>query len=152
MDLLSNLSLGFPDGAGPCRTCSMPRLSRRPLGTLIGVLPGLPGRWRSPCSLPEHLHTGHHRRLIDASRASITAPSTAVPTTAILINVPGEASSVVTAIDGHQMARRGEAGTALAVAGLGSFFAGCAGTLIIAAFAFGTDRLGLRLRPSGIFL
>jgi putative tricarboxylic transport membrane protein len=56
-------------------------------------------------------------------------------TTAILINVPGESSSVVTAIDGYQMARRGRAGAALAAAGLGSFFAGCVGTIIIAAFA-----------------
>ncbi|PTT78179.1 hypothetical protein DBR42_24025, partial [Pelomonas sp. HMWF004] len=56
-------------------------------------------------------------------------------TTAIPINVPGESSSVVTAIDGYQMARRGRAGAALAAAGLGSFFAGCVGTIIIAAFA-----------------
>jgi TctA family transporter len=56
-------------------------------------------------------------------------------TTAILINVPGESSSVVTAIDGYQMARKGRAGAALAAAGLGSFFAGCVGTVIIAAFA-----------------
>ncbi len=56
-------------------------------------------------------------------------------TTAILINVPGEASSVVTALDGHQMARQGRAGTALATAALGSFFAGTVGTLVVAAFA-----------------
>ena len=56
-------------------------------------------------------------------------------TTAILINVPGEASSVVTALDGHQMARNGRAGTALATAALGSFFAGTVGTLVVAAFA-----------------
>ena len=56
-------------------------------------------------------------------------------TTAILINLPGESSSVVTAIDGYQMARQGRAGPALAVAGLGSFFAGCVGTLVLAGFA-----------------
>jgi putative tricarboxylic transport membrane protein len=54
-------------------------------------------------------------------------------TTAILVNLPGEASSIVTTLDGHQMARRGRAGDALAIAALGSFFAGCVGTLLIAA-------------------
>ncbi len=53
-------------------------------------------------------------------------------TTAILVNIPGEATSVVTTLDGHQMAKQGRAGAALAIAALGSFFAGCVATLIIA--------------------
>src|SRR5256714_8323058 len=53
-------------------------------------------------------------------------------TTAILVNIPGESSSVVTCLDGYQMARQGRAGPALAVAALGSFFAGCLSTPIIA--------------------
>src|SRR6478672_5095123 len=52
-------------------------------------------------------------------------------TTAILVNLPGETSSVVTCIDGYQMARRGRAGVALSTAAIGSFFAGCVGTLIL---------------------
>ncbi len=56
-------------------------------------------------------------------------------TTAILVNLPGESSSVVTCIDGYQMAQRGRAGAALAIAAVGSFFAGCVGTVLIAAFA-----------------
>ena len=56
-------------------------------------------------------------------------------TTSILVNMPGEAASIVTCIDGHQMARKGQAGLALAVSALGSFFAGCVGTLFICAFA-----------------
>src|SRR6266516_3144541 len=56
-------------------------------------------------------------------------------TTAILVNLPGETSAVVTCIDGHQMARQGRAGAALAVAALGSFFAGCVSTALIATFA-----------------
>jgi TctA family transporter len=56
-------------------------------------------------------------------------------TTAILVNLPGETSSVVTCIDGHQMARQGRAGSALAIAALGSFFAGTVSTLVIAMFA-----------------
>ena len=56
-------------------------------------------------------------------------------TTAILVNLPGETSSVVTCIDGHQMARQGRAGAALAIAALGSFFAGCFSTALIAMFS-----------------
>jgi len=55
-------------------------------------------------------------------------------TTSILVNMPGEAASIVTTIDGHQMAKKGRAGAALAVAALGSFFAGCVGTIFIMAF------------------
>jgi putative tricarboxylic transport membrane protein len=56
-------------------------------------------------------------------------------TTAILVNLPGESSSVVTCIDGYQMAQKGRAGAALAIAAVGSLFAGCVGTVLIAAFA-----------------
>src|SRR3712207_2434243 len=56
-------------------------------------------------------------------------------TTAILVNLPGEASSVVTAIDGYQMARQGRAGLALSTAALGSFVAGTIATVVIAMFA-----------------
>ena len=56
-------------------------------------------------------------------------------TTAILVNIPGEASSVVTTIDGHQMARSGRAGPALGIAAIGSFVAGCIATLVVALFA-----------------
>ncbi len=73
-------------------------------------------------------------------------------TTAILVNIPGEASSVVTTIDGHQMARQGRAGPALGIAALGSFFAGCVATLLIALAAppLAADRPAIR--PGGIFL
>jgi putative tricarboxylic transport membrane protein len=72
-------------------------------------------------------------------------------TTAILINVPGESASVVTAIDGYQMARKGRAGAALAAAGLGSFFAGCVGTIIIAAFAPPLTELAFKFGPAEYF-
>jgi TctA family transporter len=55
-------------------------------------------------------------------------------TTSILVNIPGESASVVTCIDGYRMAQQGRAGVALAIAALGSFFAGCVGTLLIALF------------------
>jgi TctA family transporter len=72
-------------------------------------------------------------------------------TTSILINVPGESSSVVTCIDGYQMARRGRAGPALAAAGIGSFFAGCVGTVIIAAFAPPLTELAFKFGPAEYF-
>ena len=72
-------------------------------------------------------------------------------TPAILINVPGESASVVTAIDGYQMARRGRAGAALAAAGLGSFFAGSVATLIVAAFAPPLTELAFKFGPAEYF-
>ena len=72
-------------------------------------------------------------------------------TTAILVNIPGEASSVVTTIDGHQMARRGRAGPALGIAALGSFFAGCVSTLLIALAAPPLAAVALQFGPAEYF-
>src|SRR4030095_8410208 len=72
-------------------------------------------------------------------------------TTAILVNLPGESSSVVTCIDGYQMARRGRAGAALATAALGSFFAGTIGTLILAALAEPMVELAFKFGPAEYF-
>jgi putative tricarboxylic transport membrane protein len=72
-------------------------------------------------------------------------------TTAILINLPGEPSSVVTALDGYQMARQGRAGPALAIAALGSLFAGCVGTLLLAAFSPPLTELGFKFGPTEYF-
>ena len=132
MELLNNLGLGFQTAL------SLQNLAYAffgaVLGTLIGVLPGL-GPVATIAMLLPSIYT------LDATPALIMLAGIYYgaqyggSTTAILINVPGESSSVVTAIDGYQMARRGRAGAALAAAGLGSFFAGCVGTIIIAAFA-----------------
>jgi TctA family transporter len=72
-------------------------------------------------------------------------------TTAILVNLPGESSSVVTCLDGYQMARRGRAGPALATAAIGSFFAGCVATLIVAMFAPPLAEVALKFGPSEYF-
>jgi TctA family transporter len=72
-------------------------------------------------------------------------------TTAILVNIPGESSSVVTAIDGYQMARRGRAGVALFTAGFGSFFAGCVATLVLAAFAAPLSEIAFQFGPAEYF-
>src|SRR3989442_9370554 len=70
---------------------------------------------------------------------------------AALVNIPGESSSVVTCLDGYQMARQGRAGPALAVAALGSFFAGCVSTLIIALAAPPLAEVALKFGPSEYF-
>ncbi|MFT7721704.1 MAG: tripartite tricarboxylate transporter permease [Roseateles sp.] len=132
MDLLNNLGLGFQTALTLQNL--MYAFFGVVLGTLIGVLPGL-GPVATIAMLLPSIYT------LDATPALIMLAGIYYgaqyggSTTAILINVPGESSSVVTAIDGYQMARRGRAGAALAAAGLGSFFAGCVGTVIIAAFA-----------------
>jgi putative tricarboxylic transport membrane protein len=72
-------------------------------------------------------------------------------TTSILVNLPGEASSAVTCLDGYQMALQGRAGAALSVAALGSFFAGCVGTLLLAAFASPMTELALKFGPAEYF-
>jgi putative tricarboxylic transport membrane protein len=132
MDLLNNLALGF--SVAFTFQNLLYAFFGAMLGTLIGVLPGL-GPVATIAMLLPSIYA------LDATPALIMLAGIYYgaqyggSTTAILINVPGESSSVVTAIDGYQMARKGRAGAALAAAGLGSFFAGCVGTVIIAAFA-----------------
>jgi TctA family transporter len=72
-------------------------------------------------------------------------------TTAILVNIPGEASSVVTTIDGHAMARAGRAGPALGIAAIASFFAGCVSTLVIALAAPPLAAIALQFGPAEYF-
>jgi putative tricarboxylic transport membrane protein len=72
-------------------------------------------------------------------------------TTAILVNIPGEATSVVTALDGHAMAKKGQAGIALGIAAIGSFFAGTIATLVIAALGVPLTKLALLFGPAEYF-
>src|SRR4029077_18852385 len=72
-------------------------------------------------------------------------------TTSILLNMPGETSSAVTCLDGHQMARQGQAGAALATAALGSFFAGCVSTVFVATVAIPLSELALKFGPAEYF-
>jgi putative tricarboxylic transport membrane protein len=148
MDLLSNLGLGLQTAFTV--TNLLYALGGAVLGTLIGVLPGL-GPVATIAMLLPSIYA------LDATPALIMLAGIYYgaqyggSTTAILINVPGESSSVVTAIDGYAMARRGRAGAALAAAGLGSFFAGCVGTLIIAAFAPPLTELAFKFGPAEYF-
>jgi putative tricarboxylic transport membrane protein len=102
------------------------------LGTLIGVLPGIGPVTTIALLLPITFKLEPTSALIMLAGIYYGCQYGG-STTAILVNLPGEASSIVTTLDGYQMARKGRAGDALAIAALGSFFAGCVGTLLIAA-------------------
>src|ERR687887_805245 len=124
MDLLHNLAVGFGVALTPVN-----------LGfAFIGVLPGIGPIATIAMLLPLTFHLEPISGLIMLAGIFYGAQYGG-STTAILVNLPGETSSVVTTIDGHQMARQGRAGSALAVAALASFFAGCVSTLLIATFA-----------------
>ncbi len=148
MELLNNLALGF--GVAFTWINLAYAFGGALLGTLIGVLPGL-GPVATIAMLLPSIYA------LDATPALIMLAGIYYgaqyggSTTAILINVPGESSSVVTAIDGYAMARKGRAGAALAAAGLGSFFAGCVGTIIIAAFAPPLTELAFKFGPAEYF-
>lgn len=148
MDLLSNLSLGFATAASPENLffCLIGVI----LGTLIGVLPGIGATATIAMLLPITFQLEPVSSLIMLAGIYYGAQYGG-STTAILINMPGESSSAVTAIDGYQMARRGKAGTALAVAALGSFFAGTVATLLVALFAPPLTAIALKFGAAEYF-
>jgi TctA family transporter len=132
MEFFDNLAIGFgvaltPANLGFAFIGAM-------VGTLIGVLPGIGPIATIAMLLPLTFHLEPVSGLIMLAGIFYGAQYGG-STTAILVNLPGETSSVVTCIDGHQMARQGRAGAALAVAALGSFFAGTVSTLLIALFS-----------------
>lgn len=132
MELVSNLLLGAGVAFTPLNL--MYCLIGVVLGTLIGVLPGIGPIATIAMLLPATFALPPVTALIMLAGIYYGAQYGG-STTAILVNLPGESSSVVTCLDGYQMARRGRAGAALAVAALGSFFAGSVATLLLAAFA-----------------
>lgn len=120
------------------------------LGTAIGVLPGLGPTATIAMLLPITFGLPPISSLI--MLAGIYYGSQyGGSTTAILVNLPGEAASVVTALDGYQMAKNGQAGKALATAAIGSFFAGCVATILIAVFAPPLADLALEFGPTERF-
>jgi putative tricarboxylic transport membrane protein len=132
MDIIHNLGIGFAaalslQNLGFCLIGVL-------LGTLIGVLPGIGPLATIAMLLPITFDLNALSSLIMLAGIYYGAQYGG-STTAILVNMPGESSSVVTCLDGYQMARQGRAGSALAIAAIGSFFAGCVGTVFIAAFA-----------------
>ncbi|MGE0499557.1 MAG: tripartite tricarboxylate transporter permease [Rhizobiaceae bacterium] len=133
MDLLNNLSLGFQTATTLWNLlfCLIGVL----LGTLIGVLPGIGATATIAMLLPITFQIGDPVSSLIMLAGIYYGAQYGGSTTAILINMPGESSSAVTAIDGYQMARQGRAGAALAIAAIGSFFAGSVSTLLVALFA-----------------
>lgn len=132
MDLIDNLWLGFTVAVSWVNLlfCLVGVL----VGTLIGVLPGLGPVTTIAMLLPITYYLEPVTALIMLA-GIFYGSQYGGSTTSILLNMPGEASSVVTCLDGHQMAKNGRAGAALAVAAIGSFIGGTAATLIVAGAA-----------------
>jgi len=148
MELFDHLAMGF--GVAFTTQNLMYAFIGCLLGTLIGVLPGIGPVATIAMLLPATYALPPVAALIMLAGIYYGAQYGG-STTAILVNLPGESSSVVTVIDGYQMARKGRAGPALAAAGLGSFFAGCVGTLILAAFAVPLTEVAFKFGPAEYF-
>ena len=147
-DFFSNLSLGFGVALSPINL-GLAFLGCL-VGTLIGVLPGVGPIATIAMLLPITFGLDPTGALIMLAGIYYGAQYGG-STTAILVNIPGEATSVVTALDGHQMARQGRAGVALGIAAIGSFFAGTVATLVIAALGAPLTKLALVFGPTEYF-
>ena len=147
-EILSNLGLGFSVALSlqNLALCLLGCL----VGTLIGVLPGVGPVATIAMLLPITFGLGPIGALIMLAGIYYGAQYGG-STTAILVNIPGEATSVVTTLDGHQMARQGRAGVALGLAAIGSFFAGTVATLLIAALGAPLTKLALVFGPAEYF-
>src|SRR5919106_4687617 len=148
MELFTDLGLGFATAFSPFNL--LYAFVGVLLGTAVGVLPGLGPLATIAMLLPLTFGLPSVSALIMLAGIYYGAQYGG-STTAILINLPGESSSVVTAIDGYQMARQGRAGQALATAALGSFFAGSIATVLIALFAPPLTRMALKFGPAEYF-
>ena len=120
------------------------------IGTLVGVLPGVGPVATISILLPVTLSLDPTGALIMLAGIYYGAQYGG-STTAILVNIPGEATAVVTAIDGHEMAKKGQGGLALGLAAIGSFIAGTFATIVIAALATPMTKLGLLFGPAEYF-
>jgi TctA family transporter len=148
MDVLSNLGLGFAVALEPINL--LYAFLGVLLGTAIGVLPGLGPVATISILLPVTFTLQPQSAIIMLAGIYYGA-AYGGSTTAILVNLPGESSSVVTTIDGYQMARQGKAGLALATAALSSFMAGTIATFIIAFAAPALAEFALDFGPADYF-
>ena len=147
--LLANLALGF--GVALTLNNLVYCLVGCLLGTLIGVLPGIGPVATIAMLLPATFTIGDPTASLIMLAGIYYGAQYGGSTTSILINIPGESSSVVTCLDGYQMARQGRAGPALAIAALGSFFAGCVATLLLAAAAPPLAQIAFKFGPAEYF-
>jgi putative tricarboxylic transport membrane protein len=147
-ELLANLALGFSVAAHPYNIgfCLLGAL----VGTLVGVLPGIGTVATVAMLLPITFGLPPVGALIMLAGIYYGAQYGG-STTSVLVNIPGEAGSVVTCLDGHQMARQGRAGAALAIAAIGSFFAGCVATVLVAALGTPLTSIALLFGPAEYF-
>ncbi len=148
MDFVSNLGFGFAvaltlKNIGLCFIGCI-------VGTLVGILPGVGPIATIAMLLPITFGLDPVGALIMLAGIYYGAQYGG-STTAILVNIPGEATAVVTTLDGHQMAKQGRAGVALGIAAIGSFVAGTFATLTIAALAKPLTGLALVFGPSEYF-
>jgi len=148
MELLHNLILGFSVAVTPENL--LYALLGCILGTLVGVLPGLGPVPTIAMLLPITYVLPPVAGLIMLA-GIYYGTQYGGSTTAILVNLPGETSAVVTVLDGHQMARNGRAGAALSLAAVGSFFAGSVTTMLIAAFAPPLAEVAFKFGPAEYF-
>src|SRR6266702_7847895 len=144
MDIFNNLATGFAVALAPINLlyCFLGSF----IGTAIGVLPGL----GPPATIALLLPVTYG---IPATSAVILLAGIFYgamyggSTTSILLNIPGEAASVVTCLDGHQMAKQGRAGAALGIAAIGSFVAGTLGVIVMTFFAPAIAAVAIRFGP-----
>jgi putative tricarboxylic transport membrane protein len=147
-DLFSNLALGFSVAAQPVNIgfCLLGAF----VGTLVGVLPGIGTVATVAMLLPITFGLPPVGALIMLAGIYYGAQYGG-STTSVLVNIPGEATSVVTCLDGHQMARQGRAGAALSIAAIGSFIAGCFATILVAGLAEPLTKVALLFGPAEYF-
>ncbi len=148
MDLIANLATGFGVALTPANLafCFLGVL----IGTLVGVLPGIAPITTIAILLPFTFTLPPASAMIMLSGIFYGAQYGG-STTAILVNLPGESSSIVTCLDGHQMAKQGRAGPALAIAAIASFFAGTIATIIIAVASVPLSALALKFTATEYF-
>src|ERR1700752_1098512 len=147
-ELLANLALGFSVAAQPYNLgfCLLGAL----VGTLVGVLPGIGTVATIAMLLPITFGLPPVGALIMLAGIYYGAQYGG-STTSILVNIPGEATSVITCLDGHQMARQGRAGPALSIAAIGAFFAGCVAPVLVAALGAPLTSIALLFGPAEYF-
>ncbi|MGL5737136.1 MAG: tripartite tricarboxylate transporter permease, partial [Beijerinckiaceae bacterium] len=148
MEIFANLATGLGVALTPTNLflCLIGCL----VGTLIGVLPGVGPIATIAMLMPLTFKVDPTGALIMLAGIYYGAQYGG-STTAILVNIPGEATAVVTTLDGHQMAKQGRAGAALGISAIGSFIAGCFATLLIAALAVPLTKLALLFGPAEYF-
>lgn len=148
MDLFQYVILGFQNSLQPVNLLYC--FVGVSIGTLIGVLPGIGPIGTTSILLPFTYHAPPLASIIMLAGIYYGAMYGG-STTSILVNIPGEAASIVTCIDGYQMARQGRAGPALGIAAFGSFIAGTFGLIVLMLLAYPLSRFAVKLGPPEYF-